>query len=144
MHLLSFVASAGDGEVMGWGHEDGREEQIDITSLGRFLFVGDAKAIVSVDVDNTVEIVNGDILLLLLSTQRNSPAACTQSVHAVQQFLYFQIVQLNLEEWEHGNKKPQQVEIWNKISEFKQAELNFQSLSKVVLHKSKYFKSSIL
>ena len=30
-HLLSFVACAGDGEVMGWGHGDGREEQIDIT-----------------------------------------------------------------------------------------------------------------
>ena len=65
-------------------------------------------------------------------------------MHAVQEFLYFQIVQLNLEEWEPANKKRQQVEIWNKISEFKQPELNFQSLSKVVLHKSKYFKSSIL
>ena len=50
-------------------------------------------------------------------------------MHAVQEFLYFQIVQLNLEEWEPANKKRQQVEIWNKISEFKQPELNFQSLS---------------
>ena len=52
----------------------------------------------------------------LPSSQQPAHNQCMQC----KQFLYFRIVQLNLEEWEHGNKKRQQVEIWNKISEFKQ------------------------